>query len=293
MNKKYFWISWAIVLILCLLSLLLLYDGFIDYGVTLFLVLPACIGIITGLLPKKSGAIAGMVLALAAVVLIIFTGRLEGAICVLLALPVIAFFILVGQIISYIIKKLTKKKGDLKLSVVPFVLLLLSAAIEFAWNGSGKYSEVTTSIELQCPDSVVFNHIKKVDTVIASATILHQLGLPYPRKCILTAEKIGGQRICKFDEGTITETITNLKTNELLVMSVTGYDMPGKNWFSFEKDLYEIEKKSNSVIITRTTGYFSKLKPRFYWEWVEKATIGAEQGLVFDNLKNEIASSLY
>ncbi|MBS1607272.1 MAG: hypothetical protein JSS70_00525 [Bacteroidetes bacterium] len=109
----------------------------------------------------------------------------------------------------------------------------------------------------------------------------------------MTAEQTGGLRICKFGQGEIVETIQNLKRNELLEMEVTEYNLPGKNWFSFNKDIYQIKKKVGATVISRTTFYTSNLKPRLYWKWIEQITIGAEQNLVFKNLRNELAAQSY
>ena len=106
----------------------------------------------------------------------------------------------------------------------------------------------------------------------------------------MTAEKEGGLRICQFDEGTIIETITALRKNELLEMDVTEFDLPGQRWLYFQKDIYRINGDDKSTTISRTTTYASSLKPRMYWKWIEKITIGAEQDLVFENLKNELSA---
>ena len=292
-NKKTFWLTWASIVSLSILALLLLYLGYIDYGITLFCVLPACIGILTGVMPKKGKAILGMAAALITIIFLLWAGHIEGVVCIVMAIPVIAFFVLIGYIIAIIIKQLTKKDEKLKLTIIPYAVFFLAAGVEVFWKGTAAFDEVTTTIELPYTDSAVYNHIKQVDTVTAPHSLLHKLGLPYPRKCIMTAEQPGGLRICEFDEGKIIETISTLKKNELLEMDVTKYDLPGQNWFSFTKDVYKIKKNSGLTTITRTTAYFSKLKPRLYWKWIEKTTIGAEQLLVFNNLQNELAAVSY
>ena len=295
MNKynKPFWFTWISVLLLSVAALLLLYLGYIDYGIAVFCVLPICIGILTGIMGKKRKAILGMIAAIATIVFLLWAGQLEGLVCIVMAIPVVAFFILLGYIIAFIIKKLSKKDDALKLTVIPFLLFFLSAGIEIAWKGTEAFSHVTTSIQLPYPGDTVYNHIKQVDTVTASPSFIHQLGLPYPRKCIMITEQPGGLRICEFDEGRIIEKISRLKKNELLEMDVIEYGLPGQSWFTFEKDTYAIKETNGLTTISRTTIYSSKLKPRLYWKWIEKITIGAEQALVFKNLKNELAATAY
>lgn len=292
-NKRTFWFIWGSVMAISVLTLALLYFGFIDYGITVFCVLPACIGLITGVMAKRTKAMLGAASALLTIILILWVGGAEGIVCIIMAIPVIGIFVLIGYVIAIIIKQLTKKNDEAKLTILPFIVLLLAAGTEVFWKGSAAFDQVTTVIELPYADSVVYNHIKKVDTVTAQPSFLHELGLPYPKKCIMTAEQPGGLRICKFEQGKIVETICSIKRNELLEMNVTEYDLPGKNWFKFNKDIYEIKEESNHTIISRTTTYLSKLRPRLYWKWIEQITIGAEQNLVFKNLRNELTTLSY
>ncbi|MGC4037150.1 MAG: hypothetical protein QM764_14420 [Chitinophagaceae bacterium] len=292
-NNKTFWLVWGSIVLLSGIALLLLYLGFIDYGITIFCILPICIGIFTGVMPKKRKAVLGMAAALITLLLFLWATQLEGLVCIFLAIPVIALFTLVGYIIAIIIKRFKKKNDHLKISTIPFIVLLLAAGIDMCWKGTTATDSVTTIIELPYPDSIVYNHIKKVDTVTATKSFLHQLGLPYPKKCILTTEQKGGLRICEFEEGKIVETISDLRKNELLEMDITSYDLAGQNWFSFKKDIYQIKKDSRLTVISRTTTYSSRLKPRLYWKWIEETTIEAEQTLVFKNLKNELAAQSY
>jgi hypothetical protein len=288
-RKKYFWISWAGVLLLSLTAFLLLQTGFINYGITLFCVLPACIGLLTGIVPQTGKAIFGMLAALTAFIGFLWIGGFEGIVCILMALPIIAICILLGYIIAAIFRYFTRKDDTLKFSFLPFIIFLSAAGFESFWEGRQSYDMVTTTVVLPFQASEVYDNIKEVDTVTASPSLFHKLGLPYPRKCIMTAESEGGLRICEFDEGKIVETILKLRKNELLEMEVSVYDLPGQNWFSFKKDIYEIKGVDKSTTISRTTTYTSGLKPRMYWTWIEKMTIGAEQELVFKNLENELA----
>jgi hypothetical protein len=287
-NQRTFWITWAVCLLLNAIACLLLYTGFISYGIVLFCVLPGCIGLFTGFIPRRVFAIVGMVAALLTIFLLLWAGQVEGIVCILMALPIVGVSVLVGYIFGIIIKRLSRKEDSLKISFLPIVLFGLAVLVNHVWKGGGSENTVTTTIELNASSADVYNHIKQVDTVIAKRHFLHELGLPYPHKCVLTAEREGGQRICEFDAGRIVETIVQLKKDELLRMKVSEYDLPGASWFAFDEDIYQIRSVGNVTRISRTTTVFSKLKPRLYWEQIEKLTIGIQQELVFENLKNEI-----
>ena len=275
------------------ISLLLLYLGFLDYGVALFCILPGCVGLFTGFIPKRKLAIIALVLALACIFLILWAGQVEGLVCILMALPLVAVCALVGYLIGLIIKLFTRKKDNLKLSILPLFILLVSYVFNHVWSGDGVESAVSTSMILKVSPPIVYDYIKQVDTVTAPPHWFHELGLPYPYKCIMTAEEVGGKRICQFDAGVITETILELEKNRLLRMEVSDYKMPGKVWFSFKEDRYDVGQIMSGTRITRTTTYLSKLRPRLYWTEIEKLTIGAQQELVFENLRNEVEKSTY
>ncbi len=287
-NKKTFWITWGVCMVVIGISLLLLYRGFLDYGIALFCILPGCVGLFTGFIPKRQLAILGLTLALACIFLILWAGQVEGLVCIVMALPLVAVCAFVGFIIGLIIKHFTRRKDELKLSILPLSILLVSFIFNHAWSGNGADSAVSTSMVLKANPPMVYDHIKQVDTVTAPAHWFHELGLPYPYKCIMTAEEVGGKRICEFDAGVITETIVELEKNKLLRMEVSDYNMPGKAWFSFNEDRYEVEQIKDGTRITRITTYVSRLRPRVYWNAIEKLTIGTQQELVFENLKNEV-----
>lgn len=288
-NKKIFWTSWWLVITLLATGFAALGFGFVDYGVVLFCMLPVSVGLAAGMLPNKKPAIFGMLLALGISVAFLWLVGMEGLVCIVMALPIIGLGILAGWLIIRIVKHLTKKDDTMQFSLIPYFLFLSAIVVDNVWNGNTEHESVTTTITISQPSNIVYDHIKNVDTVTSSANFLHHLGLPYPRKCTLTEEAIGGLRICKFDEGDIVETITAIKKNELLEMDVTSYNMPGQRWLSFEKDIYRLSGKDDSTTISRTTTYRSVLKPRLYWKWMEKWTIEAEQDLVFKNLSNELA----
>lgn len=285
---KEFWLIWCLTLIPALIGVIFLFTGLAEYGVAIFCILPAIIGFFTGIYSKKFWGYLGIFAGLLSVFLLLI-GAGEGIVCIIMAIPVILTFVAIGSAIGYLIKKFDEPTESPKIIVFPIILLILSTIGEKFFGGSDIKSSVSSSLTISDTKENIYKKIISVDTVDVPQNFLQKLGLPTPRKCILTEEKVGGQRICRFEEGTITETIKDFKHGEYLKMAITESDMT-MNWLRFDEDIYQISKNTNGTsTITRTTSYYSALKPRFYWNYIEKLTIAAEQEFVFRNLQKDLA----
>jgi hypothetical protein len=283
-----FWVIWGLTIIPALIGVILLFTNLAVYGIAIFCILPTVIGFITGIYSKKFISYLGIVAGLISIFLLLI-GAGEGIICILMALPVIFGFIALGSLIGYLIRKADQNYNSPKVIFFPILILIISSIGEKFFGESEIKNSISTSLTLPYDKEAIYKKIIAVDTVDIEQNFLQKLGLPTPRKCILTQEKIGGLRICKFEEGTIIETIKDLKHGELLRMDITKSDIT-MNWLKFDEDIYTIKSNNDGTsTITRTTSYFSELKPRFYWKYIENLTIGSEQAFVFRNLKKDLA----
>jgi hypothetical protein len=292
-SKLSFYVSWAISLLILLVSIILTQTSFIGYGLSLFCCLPIVLGITTGIMPDKKWAIWGGMISLSIFLILLIIGKIEGFICVLMAVPIVTVLLFTGYLIAGLYSKYVQKQEN-RLNVtylIPFLFFLVSCFIEFSIGESPIKSEVINSVIINDEAEEVYNKIINVDTINIEKTLLQKLGMPTPRKCILTEAKIGGKRICVFEEGAIIETIKELKKNEYLKMGISKSSILGMKWLKFDEDIYKIEKFNGKTKITRTTTYQSSLKPRFYWQAIENFTIGSEQKFVFDNLIKDLAKN--
>jgi hypothetical protein len=264
-------------------------SGWSNLGMAFFFFLPLAIGISSGILPDLKQAIKGTLISLAVFSVFLLVTKLEGLVCVLMALPIILLAILLGWAIGGLIKKRSKKDDPtLKTCFTPILIFIVANFFDLSSGNQMLPSLVANTITLKATPSEIYRSIIAVDTVDVETTFLQKLGLPIPTRCILTAEKVGGLRICIFNQGKIIETIKELKENRLLKMEVTSSTL-GRSWLKFNEDIYTIEPVNTShTQITRTTSYFSNLKPRMYWELMERITIASEQEFVFRNLEKDV-----
>jgi len=63
-RKNSFYLGWIVGLSFCILGFVFLLKGWIGYGVSLFCILPIVLGLSTGVMPDRKGAIIGLVAAL-------------------------------------------------------------------------------------------------------------------------------------------------------------------------------------------------------------------------------------
>lgn len=85
------------------------------------------------------------------------------------------------------------------------------------------------------------------------------------------------------------ERITALERGKVLKMDVIDYKLVGRSWLGFKEAIYYFDKVGEDKCkLTRITTYTSVLKPRFYWQPLEKLGIRQEHDYVFSNLLKDL-----
>lgn len=269
-----------------------LHFGFSDYGWGLFVLLPIVLGLSIGALPSKRLAYAGLVITVIVFLIGLVTLGLEGYICIIMTLPIVLPFMFLGSIITHLVKRYDKLKMTDKAPVLflPLFIFLCGSPIEkFIITNKEKVVEVKSEIILPYSNLQVYDAIKSVDTLIAELPFLMKIDLPVPQKCILEKEEVGGLRTCYFSGGKIVERITALEKGKILKMDVIKYELTGRKWLGFQEAIYMFDSLGvNECKMTRITTYTSALRPRVYWEPLEKLGIEQEHEYVFRNLANDL-----
>ena len=275
------------------LGFLLLHFELIGYGLSFFVFLPFMLGYILGESTIKKISLVGLIFSLVTFFILLIAGGLEGMGCILMALPLIIGAIALGALIKYFItgnRNKDKRRNTIKSSLLPLFFFLGIGLLEKELTGNDtEIISVSTEINLPYSTTEVYDAIKSVDTLIAEKSFLMKLDLPIPNKCILEKEEVGGLRTCYFSGGTITEKITELQKAKVLRMDVIDYNLAGRKWLGFKEAIYYFDKiGKDSCKLTRITTYTSSLKPRFYWQPLEKIGIRQEHDYVFNNLKTDL-----
>ena len=220
---------------------------------------------------------------------------LEGLVCVLLTIPILLLFIWIGYLIGRFVSKKyfsDGTKNGLNLKIWPLLVLLVAGKVEQEIAPKPVLSEISTTMVLPYAAGAVFDRVKEMKKLDAPKPLLLQLGLPSPYKCTLEGNGAGGIRTCHFPEGEIRTTITRFDPPRVLKMDVVQYDLPGKSWLNFQDATYTLDYEGKNTTITRTSTYYSQLRPRLYWQPIEQWCIGQEHRFVLESLKKNLNEDL-
>ena len=278
--------------LLCTLGFTLFHFELVGLGYTFFIVVPLCIGYSLGIkLDWGISLVIAVMIGLTLFFFLLLTAGFEGLVCVIMLLPIFIPVVLIGILIGYNLRKRslkTDKKNIIKISLYPLIVLLFSGGIEHFFSNKFENAKIESTIYLPYEASTVYDFIKSVDTLAGKRSLLMNLGLSVPQKCVLEKEEIGAKRTCYFENGTIEEKVTDIKRGEYIKMKVTNYDLPGFKWLKFDDAIYLFDQKGDSTKLTRITTYQSQLKPRIYWEFWERQAIEAQHDYVLNDLKRRL-----
>ena len=118
-----------------------------------------------------------------------------------------------------------------------------------------------------------------------SLPLLLKLGLPVPARCTLSANGVGGERICYFRKGgVIRQRVTVWEPHTRMAFDITDDTLRGRDWLQFIDAGYEFRPTESGTTVVRHTRIQSALYPRFYWRPLEALGVRAEHDYVLENL---------
>ena len=212
----------ATMMVLCVLLLE-------SYGASLFLGAPLLMGAIAAHQfnrgrPQGYGASVGLgfsAVFFGCVALLLFA--LEGVICIAMAAPLMLPLGALGGLIGKAIADATRRSPHELMAVV--LMLPVLALIETRFTESTEY-EVMTSVEIDAPPEVVWNHVVDFPDLPPPKEWYFRTGIACPQRARIVGEGVGAVRHCEFTTGTFVEPITVWEPGQRLAFNVTEQPAP-------------------------------------------------------------------
>jgi uncharacterized membrane protein YhaH (DUF805 family) len=212
----------ALGLALGLAMLALSVATFERYGVALFFGTPFAVGAFTAFLfnrrypatARETAEVTAMTFALLAGTIFLLGN--EGAVCLLMALPLVLVVGLMGGVVGRAVA--LKNQRAVMPATLALVTLPMSAALEPP--GARVLHEVRSSMEVNAPPERVWQHVIAFDTIPEPREIVFRLGVAYPRFATLEGSGIGAVRYCVFSTGAFVEPITAWEPSTRLAFDV-------------------------------------------------------------------------
>jgi hypothetical protein len=267
--------------------------AFKDYGWTIFVGLPFCMGFLAALIDsfheerslRRCLAVANCSVLLVGAGLILFA--LEGVICLVMAAPLAFVVASIGGVLGYAVQKSFHWRAESpKLFCSVIVLLPLAMGLEKAIPPALPLLSVKTSVVVNAPPEKVWRNVVSFSELPPPKEIIFKLGIAYPIRAEIQGCGVGAVRHCNFSTGPFVEPIEVWDEPRLLKFSVTKNPEPMQEWTPY-RDIHPahldgyLESRAGQFLLTPleggstllegTTWYHHHLWPANYWQaWSDR-----------------------
>jgi hypothetical protein len=278
-----------------------------SYGGWLFIVTPFAVGASTAYLYNRGrqvtpGETVSLVLMTALMAgITLFLVALEGAICLVMAMPLAIPLALLGGMVG----RWAATSGPRQTSPAMFMLLALplTAAIEPA-SGHVMH-EVRSSVIIDAAPDAVWPHVVAFREIPDPTDWVFRAGVAYPVRARIDGSGVGAVRYCVFSTGSFIEPITQWEPGRRLSFDVAdspapmnelslyrhvspphlhGYLRPKRGEFRF------ISLADGRTRLEGSTWYEIEMAPEAYWQMFSDALIHRIHQRVLDHIKQEVES---
>jgi hypothetical protein len=196
--------------------------------------------------------------------------RLEGVICIVMAVPITLFASSLGGVVAGLFARRRYVASRPTLTCVALLPLLIAPA-EARLSSPNQTRTVESEIRIQASPTVVWRNIERVSPITATEfrpTWAQRIGFPRPVEATLSYEGIGGVRHATFERGlTFIETINVWKPESQLAFSIRAdtADIPsttldehvtiGGRYFDVLDGEYRIETLSDGGVLLHLTSH--------------------------------------
>jgi len=209
--------------------------------------------------------------------------RVEGLVCLLMALPLAFPFSIAGGLVArYILQCRNRSAAPTPFAACLAILPLMMIA-EHAAKPEPPVVSVTTSIKIDAPVSVVWKNVIAFPPLASPEEWLFRAGIAYPTSAQIIGSGSGAVRYCRFSTGDFVEPITVWDENQLLAFDVSAQPLamqelsPWKitpphlehNYMRSRRGQFRLVALSDhSTLLEGTTWYQNYFWPQIYWrEW--------------------------
>ncbi len=197
--------------------------GFGVYGYSLFIVTPIVIGALAGYVANRrvelsvSATIGVVLVALLIAGFALIGLAFEGAICILMAAPLIVPMAIVGGLLG----RVQAGRGRPSAQAAVFSLAILPALFAFERAITSEVSFTTTeSIVIAAPPPAVWRALIDPAPIGERPSLPFRLGLAYPVSGQILGEGVGAARRGVFSTGVAQERVTVWRPNQALAFAV-------------------------------------------------------------------------
>jgi len=280
------------------------------YGAALFMGTPLMMGVLAGYFYnrlERSGYVASVAVGLLAMVLalaLLLAFALEGAVCILMAAPLLLPLAAVGGALGKAIADAqiaTDRKSWLGLVAIPLI-----AVAERGSFPSQEFLALTT-VEIDAPPAAVWRSVVEFPHLPAPEEWYFRAGIASPQGARISGHGVGAIRHCEFTTGTFVEPITFWDEPVRLAFDVAEQPEPMfelspyqaihpphlKGTFRSRRGEFRlIELPGGRTRLEGRTWYTLDMLPSAYWVPIADWLIHRIHERVLSHIKREVERSL-
>jgi uncharacterized membrane protein YhaH (DUF805 family) len=280
---------------------------FKEYSLALFFGTPFAMGAIAGFLMNRQypGEYLETVKATSIAFLLaaglMFVVAAEGAICLLMAMPLV---LPVGMFGAYMGRAIALR-GQQSMPPALFALLALpvASALEPSHATGRALHEVVTVVEIQAAPERVWPHVVAFQPITEPLDLVFRLGIAAPLSARLDGQGVGATRYCEFSTGAFVEPITAWEPARRLAFDVVRSPSPLRELSPYSNvspphlDGYLRSRRGEFRLVplpggrTRLEGhtwYELEMAPEGYWQLLSDYLIHRIHERVLNHIKGEM-----
>lgn len=280
-----------------------------NYGWSLFVGLPFCLGMVSVLIyayacPRgwwSCFAVATLAVVLVGAALLVLA--FEGLICLIMAAPIWLVFAWLGGAVGFLIQMRMWRRAGLERGVALFALAM--PALMWAEHTSAPEPPlfaVRTSIVVNATPARVWQNVVRFAEMPPPREWLFRVGVAYPMRAEIRGSGVGAERHCVFSTGAFVEPIEVWNEPRLLKFSVTSNPAPMQEWTPYANvhpphlDGFLVSRGGQFLLtalpdgrtrLEGTTWYHHNMWPANYWRVWSDIIIHGIHLRVLRHIKNE------
>jgi hypothetical protein len=277
-----------------------------SYGWGLFVGLPFAVGMGSVLLygfQEPRGFGSSMLVAFLSIVFLgaaLLGLAFEGAICLIMAMPIAMFLGMLGGLAGWAIQLRPWSATEVPYLVLALLVALPSLmAAEYSGRLRPPLLEVTTTVEIDAPPEAVWQHVVAFAELPPPDDWFFRTGAAYPMRAEMHGHGVGAVRHCVFSTGPFVEPIEVWDEPRRLRFAVTEQPPPLKEWSPWDihpphLDHYLVSEHGQFLLtplaggrtrLEGTTWYTNRMWPEAYWQLWSDMAIHRIHRRVLDHIK--------